>query len=61
MAPHPYLVAGSGTVDAWTLDLPAAQVLSVTPDRLLPTGLAAVEHLSKGHFDFWLPRALATT
>ncbi|AIY01595.1 hypothetical protein ART_1996 [Arthrobacter sp. PAMC 25486] len=61
MAPHPYLVAGSGTVDAWTLDLPAAQVLSVTPDRLLPTGLAAVEHLSKGHFDFQQLRTMDGT
>jgi aldose 1-epimerase len=40
--PHPYLVAGEGRVDDWTLTLPAAEVLEVTPDRLVPTGLASV-------------------
>lgn len=35
-APHPYLVAGDGTVDDWSLELPADEFLSVTPDRLLP-------------------------
>ncbi|MFC4244116.1 aldose 1-epimerase family protein [Gryllotalpicola reticulitermitis] len=41
-APHPYLVAGPGLVDDWTLLLPAAEVLEVTPDRLLPVGVASV-------------------
>ncbi|PZE66462.1 galactose mutarotase [Curtobacterium sp. MCBD17_021] len=40
--PHPYLVAGAGTVDDWTLTLPAAEVLEVTEDRLIPTGLVPV-------------------
>lgn len=40
--PHPYLVAGTGRVDDWTLTLPAAQVLEVTEDRLVPTHLAPV-------------------
>ncbi|KTR40891.1 galactose mutarotase [Curtobacterium oceanosedimentum] len=40
--PHPYLVAGEGRVDDWTLTLPAAEVLEVTEDRLVPTGLAPV-------------------
>jgi len=40
--PHPYLVGGEGRVDDWTLTLPAAQVLEVTEDRLVPTGLADV-------------------
>ncbi|ROS59906.1 aldose 1-epimerase [Curtobacterium sp. PhB172] len=40
--PHPYLVAGAGTVDDWTLTLPAAEVLEVTPDRLIPTDLVPV-------------------
>ena len=40
--PHPYLVGGEGRVDDWTLTLPAAQVLEVTEDRLIPTGLAPV-------------------
>jgi len=40
--PHPYLVGGAGRVDDWTLTLPAARVLEVTEDRLVPTGLADV-------------------
>jgi len=40
--PHPYLVGGPGRVDDWTLTLPAAEVLEVTEDRLVPTGLAPV-------------------
>jgi aldose 1-epimerase len=40
--PHPYLVGGEGRVDDWTLTLPAAEVLEVTEDRLIPTGLAPV-------------------
>ena len=56
--PHPYLVAGRGLVDDWQLRLPARQVLTVTPDRLVPTGLAAVaEH----DFDFTLGRAIGET
>jgi aldose 1-epimerase len=43
VAAHPYLMAGPGPVDGWTLDLPATQVLEVTPERLVPTGLRAVE------------------
>nr|WP_314840676.1 aldose 1-epimerase family protein [uncultured Microbacterium sp.] len=44
--PHPYLVAGpEGLVDEWTLELPASEVLTVTPDRLSPVALEAVtEH-----------------
>src|SRR5699024_2562650 len=38
-APHPYLVAGDGLADDWMLELPAAQVQTVTPDRLVPTGI----------------------
>jgi len=36
VCPHPYLTPGSGRVDDWELALPAAQVLEVTPDRLIP-------------------------
>lgn len=39
--PHPYLVAGEGTVDDWTLEMGATQVLEVD-ERLLPTGLAEI-------------------
>jgi aldose 1-epimerase len=40
--PHPYLYAGAGVVDDWTLTLPAAEVLEVTEDRLVPTDLVPV-------------------
>lgn len=40
--PHPYLVAGSSPLDAWTVDVPATHLLEVTPDRLLPTGVRAL-------------------
>lgn len=50
VCPHPYLVAGPGALDSWELDLRAGTVLQVTPDRLLPTGMAAVEH--GGDLDF---------
>ena len=39
--PHPYLVAGPGHVDEWTLDLPAAQVL-LTTELLAPTDVVPV-------------------
>ena len=51
-AAHPYLVAGEGRADDWTLTLPAAQVLQVTPDRLVPTQLAAVDADDPARFDF---------
>lgn len=55
--PHPYLVAGVGTVDDWTLEVPASEVLTVTPDRLSPVGLAAVE-TDAARFDFRTPRVI---
>lgn len=58
VCPHPYLVAGEAPLDEWTLSVPASHFLAVTPDRLLPLGLEAVE----GHaFDFRTPRAIGTT
>lgn len=50
--PHPYLVAGAGHVDDWTLDLPADRVLTVTPDRLSPVGLQDVDAEDPDRFDF---------
>ena len=50
--PHPYLVAGPGHVDDWTLLLPAEQVLEVTDDTLLPVGLASVAEANGGAWDF---------
>jgi len=55
--PHPYLVAGEGLVDGWTLSLPAADVLEVTGDRLSPTILSAVE-ADADRFDFRTAREL---
>ncbi|MDX6326419.1 MAG: aldose 1-epimerase [Nocardioidaceae bacterium] len=53
---HPYLVAGDGPVDRWSLELPARQVLAVTGERLLPVGLVDV---AGGTFDFREPRSLS--
>lgn len=46
---HPYLVAGPGRVDDWSLELNAGQFLDVDDDRLLPRGLQSVEGTD---FDF---------
>lgn len=59
--PHPYLVAGPGSVDDWVLELPAARVLTVTPDRLIPAGLAAVATEEGGRYDFRLARPIGET
>lgn len=56
--PHPYLVAGEGRVDDWSAVIPAASVLTVTPDRLIPTGLESVDGTE---FDFREQRAIADT
>jgi aldose 1-epimerase len=56
--PHPYLVAGPGRVDDWTLELPAADVLEVTPDRLIPTDLVAVDSADPDRFDFRASRQI---
>lgn len=60
-APHPYLVAGAGVVDDWTLELPAAEVLTVTDDRLIPLDLVPVGSLSDGVFDFRRARLIGDT
>jgi aldose 1-epimerase len=39
---HPYLVAGAGALDDWTLELRADRVMEVTADRLVPVGLLPV-------------------
>lgn len=55
--PHPYLVAGPGRVDAWTLLLPASEVLTVTPDRLSPIGVESVTQHPQ--WDFRAARPIA--
>ena len=57
---HPYLCAGPGVVDEWSLQLPAASVLTVTPDRLVPRDLQSVTELAD-QFDFRRPRVIADT
>jgi aldose 1-epimerase len=52
---HPYLVAGPGKVDDWTLTLPAEQYLTVSADRLLP---ASLEPVAGTGFDFREPRPI---
>ncbi len=58
--PHPYLVAGEGTVDDWLLTLPAGQVLEVDADTLLPLRRSAVEDVESGRYDFRAGRAIGT-
>ncbi|SDW67477.1 aldose 1-epimerase [Arthrobacter sp. cf158] len=58
VCPHPYLVAGSSPLDEWILEFAADSFLEVTPDRLLPVGVAGVD----GHaYDFRTPRAIGST
>jgi aldose 1-epimerase len=57
--PHPYLVAGPGTVDDWTLQFPAASYLTVTPDRLSPVAVVSVD--TTPEFDFRSPRQIGDT
>ena len=54
---HPYLVAGPGHVDDWTLLVPAAEILEVDADRLLPTGVAPVP----ADLDFRRPHPVGAT
>jgi aldose 1-epimerase len=56
--PHPYLVAGSSPLDEWMLELPASDVLAVTDDRLIPTGLEPVDATEPERFDFRAARAI---
>ena len=60
-APHPYLRAGDGLVDEWTLSLPAEKVLTVTKDRLIPTGRAGVTDADGGIYDFRSARRIDDT
>lgn len=56
--PHPYLVAGGGRVDDWTLELPAERVLDVTEERLVPTHLRRVDADDPARFDFRAARPI---
>jgi aldose 1-epimerase len=61
VAPHPYLVAGEGRVNDWTLELPARRILTVTPDRLIPLSLRDVSTEDLAAFDFRTPRPIENT
>ena len=55
VCPHPYLIAGSAPLDAWSLVIPADRFLQVSPDRLLPAGESSVN----GHdFDFRIEKVI---
>ncbi|WP_167132552.1 aldose 1-epimerase family protein [Paramicrobacterium chengjingii] len=56
--PHPYLVAGEGRVDDWSATIGADSVLTVTDDRLIPTGIKPVDGTD---FDFREPRVIGDT
>lgn len=63
VAGHPYLLAGPAApdaVDGWSLQLPAREVLHVSPDRLLPTRLAPVD-ADGGVLDFRRARTVGDT
>src|SRR4051794_22334015 len=48
---HPYLAPGpiaANALNEWTLELPAEEVLLVTPDRMLPTCTVKVEQHDGG-------------
>jgi aldose 1-epimerase len=57
-AAHPYLQAGTLHVDDCRLTVPAAEVLAVTPDRLLPLRLVPVQGTA---LDFRSPRVIGST
>ena len=57
---HPYLRAGAGVVDDWSLQLPADSVLAVTSDRLIPLDLHPVTERAS-QFDFRHKRVIADT
>lgn len=54
--PHPYLVAGAGRVDDWTLTLSASEVLTVTDDRLSPIEVEPVSRHPQ--WDFRTPHPI---
>jgi len=55
---HPYLGAGPGPIDGWTLHLPAATRCLTDDERLLPTG---VEDVTGTDYDYRTPRPVGGT
>jgi aldose 1-epimerase len=60
-APHPYLVAGDGHADDWTLTVPATTVVTVTEDRLLPIAAVPVDSEGAEGLGFVEPRVIGDT
>ncbi|MFP7834099.1 aldose 1-epimerase family protein [Marisediminicola sp. LYQ134] len=58
---HPYLVAGEGIVDDWTLELSASDVFLTEGDRLLPDRVASVDSVLDGTLDFRGGRVIGDT
>ena len=56
---HPYLVAPGATVNDYTMTVPAAGIVDVDPDRLLPTG--SNSPVAGTALDFREPRLVAAT
>lgn len=56
-AAHPYLRAGRGTVDDWTMELSASHVLETVAPSLAPSGIREVTH-DPDRFDFRSPKSL---
>jgi aldose 1-epimerase len=52
---HPYLVAGEGPVDGWTVEVPASLRVLSDAERLLPTG---TEEVAGTPYDLRAPRPL---
>jgi aldose 1-epimerase len=63
VAGHPYLTAAPprvGAVDEWYLELPAGEVMLVSPDRLLPVSVESVA-VQNGELDFRSRRVIGAT
>lgn len=58
VGPHPYVIAGSGPLDGWVMQVPATRVLEVTTDRLAPIDVRAIADVDADRFDFSEPREI---
>lgn len=61
LAAHPYLIAGPGPLDSWTLELQASEVLEVSDERLIPLALSDVALAGAARFDWRSPRTVGPT
>jgi len=56
--PHPYLLAGPGPLEGWSLELPAERVQHVAAGSLVPVGIGPV---ADGALDFRSARVIGST